>query len=369
MARKRTPGRYVRSLQLITAAALAPLAVAVFHLLGVLAGSATTIAMAALVVAPIQARVRFGFEDTRRAPWVAPMVVMFDVLWMATVLAPLTTLFAAGVLLAVGRASLAAACIDGVALAAVVAAYGVFIRRRWVIRRRIEVRVPNLPASLDGYRIVHLSDLHIGSIDSREDALEWVRAANVLSPDVTVITGDMLTTGVAYHDDVVAVLSELRARDGVYACLGNHDYYSEGALCEALAHKGVRVLRNEGVVLGDLLLAGVEDMWRGSPDLEAALAKRDGRPVVLLAHNPDYFPRAAAASVALTLSGHTHAGQLAVPFLVSRATLSHFVTRWPAGLFREGDAQIFVHAGLGTTGPAIRLGAAPEVVEIVLRAP
>jgi predicted MPP superfamily phosphohydrolase len=134
----------------------------------------------------------------------------------------------------------------------------------------------------------------------------------------------------------------------------------------------VRVLRNEGVALreGKLFLAGVEDVWRGAPDLDAALRDRPkGAPVVLLAHNPEYFPAAGAAGVALTLSGHTHAGQLAVPFLVSRATLSHFVTRWPAGLFREGDAQIFVHAGLGTTGPAIRLGAAPEVVEIVLRAP
>lgn len=367
MARRRSPGRYIRFLQLITAGALAPLAIAVFHLLGLLAGSAATVAAAALVVAPIQARVRFGFEDTRRARWVSSMVVLFDVLWMATVLAPVTTLIAGLALFAAGRASLAWACIHGVALAGATAAYGVFVRRRWVIRRRLDVAIPNLPASLEGYRIVHLSDLHIGSIDSRKDALEWVRAANLLKPDVTVITGDMLTTGTEYHDDVVAVLSELRARDGVFACLGNHDYYGEAELCRALAAGGVRVLRNEGVALGDLHVAGVEDMWRGEPDLDAALRGRGARPVVLLAHNPDYFPAAADAGVALTLSGHTHAGQLAVPFLVSRATLSHFVTRWPAGLFRQGDAQIFVHAGLGTTGPAIRLGAAPEVVEIVLR--
>ncbi len=367
MARRRSPGRYIRFLQLITAGALAPLAIAVFHLLGLLAGSAATVALAALVVAPIRARVRFGFEDTRRARWIPSIVVLFDVLWMATVLAPLTTLLAAVALFAAGRPSLASACIDGVALAGVTAAYGVLVRRRWVIRRRLEVAVPKLPTALDGYRIVHLSDLHIGSIDSRGDALEWVRAANLLEPDLVVITGDMLTTGTAYHDDVVAVLSELRARDGVFACLGNHDYYDEESLCARLAAGSVKVLRNEGVALGELFVAGVEDMWRGRPDLEAALRGRGARPVVLLAHNPDYFPTAAEAGVALTLSGHTHAGQLAVPFLVSRATLSHFVTRWPAGLFRDGDAQIFVHAGLGTTGPAIRLGAAPEVVEIVLR--
>jgi predicted MPP superfamily phosphohydrolase len=372
--RRRSPGRYVRFLQLITAGALAPLAVAVFHLmapLGVGAAGAAALTAAAVVLAPIEARIRFGFEDTLRARWLSRFVVLFDMLWMATVLAPVTTLIAGLGLFALGRASLGAACINGVVGAAVVAAYGVLIRRRWVIRRRVEVEIAGLPAELDGYRIAHLSDLHIGSIDRREEALAWADAANALRPDAIVITGDILTTGTAYHDDAVEVLAALRARDGVYACLGNHDYYGEDALCRKLAARDVRVLRNEGVALGSgkLFLAGVEDMWRGSPDLDAALRDRpSGAPVVLLAHNPEYFPVAERASIALTLSGHTHAGQLAVPFLVSRATLSHFVTRWPAGLYREGDAQIFVHAGLGTTGPAIRLGAAPEVVEIVLRA-
>lgn len=368
--RRRSPGRYVRFLQLITAGALPPLAVAVFHLMnpiGHVAAGAATLATASLVLLPIEARVRFGFEDTRRARWLSSVVVLFDLLWMATVLAPVTTLLAAIALFFAGRASLASACMHGVAGAAVIAAYGVLVRRRWVIRRRLELAIPNLPATLDGYRIVHLSDLHIGSIDQRADALAWSDAANALKPDLIVVTGDILTTGTAYHDDAVEVLAALRARDGVYACLGNHDYYNEDALCRALASRGVRVLRNEGVAIGDLFLAGVEDMWRGAPSLTTALRERGDRPVVLLAHNPDFFPRAREAGVALTLSGHTHAGQVAIPFFVSRATLSHFVTRWPAGLFREGDAQIFVHAGLGTTGPAIRLGAAPEVVEIVLR--
>ncbi len=375
MAGRRTPGRYVRFLQLITAAALAPLAVAVFHLLaplGTTAASAATLATAAIVLVPIKARIRFGFEDSLRARWLSRCVVLFDMLWMGTVLAPVTTLVAGAALLAMNRASLGGACINGVATALAVASYGVLVRRRWVLRRRVEVEIQGLSPELDGYRIVHLSDLHIGSIDRREEALAWAHAANELAPDAIVVTGDLLTTGTAYHDDAVEVLAAMRARDGVYACLGNHDYYDEDTLCRKLAARSVRVLRNEGVTLrsGGLFLAGVEDMWRGSPDLRAALRDRpDGAPVVLLAHNPEYFPAAQKAAIALTLSGHTHAGQLAVPFLVSRATLSHFVTRWPAGLFAEGASQIFVHAGLGTTGPAIRLGAAPELVEIMLRAP
>ena len=370
MARRRSPGRYIRFLQLITAGALTPLAIVVFHLVipfGGVTASAAALATATLVLLPIRARIRFGFEDTRRVPGVSSLVLLFDLVWMATVLSPITTVLAAAILAIAGRASLAAACTHGVASAALFAAYGVLVRRRWVARRKLEVKIANLPPSLDGYRIVQLSDLHIGSIDRGAAALAWSRAANALSPDLIVVTGDMLTTGTAYHDDAVAALSALRARDGVYACLGNHDYYSEGDLCRALDERGVRVLRNEGVVIGDLFVAGVEDAWRGTPDLTAALRDRGERPVVLLAHNPDFFPKAKQAGVELTLSGHTHAGQLAVPFFVSRATLSHFVTRWPVGLYRDGNAQIFVHAGLGTTGPAIRIGAAPEVVEIVLR--
>jgi uncharacterized protein len=370
MRRRRAPSRYIRFLQLITAAALAPLAIAVFTVvfpLGSIAAGAATLATAAAVLMPIEARVRFGFEDTRRARWISSFVVLFDLLWMATVLAPITTAVAGVALFALGRPSLGSACLHGVLGAAAVAAYGVLVRRRWVIRRRIEVKIKDLPTSLEGYRIAHLSDLHIGSIDRRDEAIEWAHAANALKPDAIVVTGDILTTGTAYHDDAVDVLGTLAARDGVYACLGNHDYYNESALCRALGERNVRVLRNEGVAIGELYVAGVEDMWRGSPDLPAALSGRGDRPVVLLAHNPNYFPNAQEAGVALTLSGHTHAGQLAIPFMVSRATLSHFVTRWPAGLFRDGDSQIFVHAGLGTTGPAIRLGAAPEIVEIVLR--
>lgn len=374
--RRRTPGGYVRFLQLVTAGTLAPTAVAVFRFaapLGALAAAIASAATATAVLAPIGARVRFGFQDERRTRWFSAFAVLFDLLWMTSMLAPVTTLLAAVGLAFAQRLSLGAACEVGVAGAALVAGYGVLVRRRWVRRRRVEVEIDGLPRAFDGYRIVHLSDLHVGSIDRREEAMSWSRAANALDADLAVVTGDILTTGTAYHEDAADAVGALRARDGVFACLGNHDYYREDALCAKLAGRGVRVLRNEGVAISrgeeTLWLAGIEDVWHGAPDLRAALRGRpDGAAVVLLAHNPDFFPRAKDAGVSLTLSGHTHAGQLAVPFLVSRATLSHFVTRWPAGLFREGAASIFVHAGLGTTGPAIRLGAAPEVVEIVLRA-
>jgi predicted MPP superfamily phosphohydrolase len=374
LARRRTPGGHVRFLQLVTAGALAPAAVGVFRLfvpLGAPTAAVIAAATSAVVLAPVEARIRFGFEDARRTMAERNLAVLYDMLWMTALFTPLTSALAAVVLAASGRGPIPFACELGLAAGAALAAYGVLVRRWWVRERALRVRLPGLPSSFDGYRVVHLSDLHVGSIDRKERASAWIEAANAREADLIVVTGDLLTTGTAYHDDVVEVLSGLRARDGVYGCLGNHDYYGEDTLCAKLAARGVRILRNEGVALargGDTLwLAGVEDVWRGQVDLARALRDRpEAVPAILLAHNPDFFPHARDAGIALTLSGHTHAGQLAVPFLTSRATLSHLVTRWPAGLFREGSSQLFVHAGLGTTGPAIRLGAAPEVVEIEL---
>ena len=133
------------------------------------------------------------------------------------------------------------------------------------------------------------------------------------------------------------------------------------------------MLRNEGLVLtrGDarLYLAAIDDTWTRRADLDLALAERPaGVPCVLLAHDPEMFPKAAARGVDVTLSGHTHGGQIAVPFLARRFSLATLAHTFNVGVYREGDATLYVHPGLGTTGPPIRLGAAPAVVRLTLRA-
>jgi predicted MPP superfamily phosphohydrolase len=258
-----------------------------------------------------------------------------------------------------------------VAVGFAIAAYGVLVRRRWTRVRRIEIELPRLPPRFDGYRIVQLSDVHVGTMNRARSVEKWVQKTNALDADVVAVTGDLLSSGTAFHDEAIDALGGLRARDAVIGCLGNHDYYSEDALCRGLEARGLRMLRNRGFAIEreneTIFLAGVEDYWRGSPDLDAATRGANGAPVVLLAHNPDYFPVAREAGVALTLSGHTHAGQIAVPFAVEMLNLSRIAVRWSAGVYRDGEAILFVHAGLGTTGPAIRIGAAPEIVEITLR--
>jgi predicted MPP superfamily phosphohydrolase len=242
--------------------------------------------------------------------------------------------------------------------------------------RRVEVTLERWPRSLDGYRIVQISDVHIGPILGRRFAADLVARIEALGPDLIAVTGDLVDGPVAKLTDEVAPFGGLRARDGVWFVTGNHDHYSGAeAWVERLRALGLRVLRNEHVTLGEgegrFDLAGVEDHharlvsegW--AEDLPAALDGRDAsRPVVLLAHDPSTFKQASRLGVDLQLSGHTHGGQiwpfsllvrLAVPFL--------------AGLYERGDSKLYVSRGTGFWGPPMRLLAPAEVTEIVLRAP
>jgi predicted MPP superfamily phosphohydrolase len=256
----------------------------------------------------------------------------------------------------------------------VVCGYGVLVRRRWFITKRFDVKVRGLDPKLDGYRIAQLSDLHIGTMTPKRIGDKWVRRANAEAPDLTVVTGDMVTSGTAYHGDIAEVIGALRAKDGVFVAMGNHDYFGDGEpLITLLRARGVRVLRNEGTLLGrdgaSFYLAGIDDTWTKRDDMAAALRGRPpGMPTVLLAHDPDRFPQAAERGVELTLSGHTHGGQIAFPFLDRWISASHIAHRYNVGIYRKGDAWLYVHPGLGTTGPPMRLGVAPAVVILTLRA-
>ena len=255
----------------------------------------------------------------------------------------------------------------------VVCGYGILVRRKWFVVTDVEVKVRGLDPKLDGYRIAHLSDLHIGTMTPRARGDKWVRAANARTPDLAVVTGDMVTSGTEFHEDIAAVVGGLQAKDGVFVSMGNHDYFGDGEpLITHLHARGARVLRNEGTLLdrdgAGLYLAGIDDTWTKRDDIARALAGRPaGVPSILLAHDPDRFPHAAERGVDLTLAGHTHGGQIAFPFLYRWLSLARVAHRFNVGLYREGNSWLYVHPGLGTTGPPMRLGVAPAVVILTLR--
>lgn len=263
----------------------------------------------------------------------------------------------------------AAAYLGGLALSF----YGVVVRRRWVRVRTIDVVVPGLGAAFDGYRIAQLSDLHIGGLWPRARAERWARLANRLEVDLIALTGDYVTSGTAFHADIAAVLTSLRARDGVIAVMGNHDYFGEGEpLLTLLAEGGVSVLHNRSLRLSrgedGLVIAGVDDTYTRRADVALALAgRRAGEPLIVLAHDPQLFPELARGGADLVLSGHTHGGQLALPFAAERLNLARLSYLHHAGLYRIGASWLYVHPGLGTTGPPVRIGAAPEITVLRLR--
>jgi hypothetical protein len=234
---------------------------------------------------------------------------------------------------------------------------------------RVEIRIPGLHPDLDGFRVVQISDLHVGRTIRRRYVEHTVERARSLAPDLVALTGDMVDGPVERLAQHVAPLAEL-ARDGkAFYVLGNHDCYSGAE--RWIAHfraMGARVLLNEHQMLdkgaGRLLIGGVVDPAYGKlrPAISPVGSERaDFR--LLLAHNPRLAPLGARAGFDLQLSGHTHAGQFFPWTLAVRLVHAPHV----AGLSREGNMWVYVSAGTGTWGPPVRFGTSPEVTLLTLR--
>ena len=236
---------------------------------------------------------------------------------------------------------------------------------------RVRVAIDRLTKVKSGYRIVQISDIHVGPTIGHDFIEEIVTRINELNPDLVAITGDLVDGSVADLAEHVAPLAKLRARDGVFFVTGNHEYYSgaDAWIAHLGTKLGVRVLRNEHVQIGGeegFDLAGIDDAsahgdGHGS-DLPKALRGRDpSRACVLLAHQPRGIDLADTLGVDLQLSGHTHGGQM-VPWNFLVRLQQPFV----AGLHKLARAQIYVSRGTGYWGPPMRVGAPAEITEIEL---
>lgn len=254
----------------------------------------------------------------------------------------------------------------------VLSGWAIWVRARWPRVRRYELRVSGLASSLEGFRIVHLSDLHLGNFAPRSWGRAWVEMANQLGADAIAVTGDLVVSGTDFYPDVADVLSGLRARHGVFVCLGNHDQWDEPKLVAELEARELRVLKNTGREVqhdGEcIFFAGIDDLYTRKGDLDAVMGLRGRAPMVLLAHYPNVGEDGARQGAEVSLSGHTHGGQIGVPFLgrwINVATLSG---QHGAAAFDCGAGTLVVSAGLGTTGPPMRIGVPPEIGLVVLRA-
>ena len=234
----------------------------------------------------------------------------------------------------------------------------------------VELEFPDLPPAFNGYRIAHLSDLHVSAAARADRTAGVVRIVNALKPDLVAITGDFVDGTADRRGVDVAPLADLRAPDGVVGCTGNHEYYSGwGVWRSVLREFGVRVLENERVLLrrGDdtLAIIGENDPVSYDSDIRAVAAMAPERAFrILLAHRPTRLAEHAAYGVRLQLSGHTHGGAvLGLDRFVARANEGHV-----RGLYREHGLSLYVNSGTGQwAGFPTRLGVSPEITCLTLR--
>jgi hypothetical protein len=246
-------------------------------------------------------------------------------------------------------------------------------RRLRVAERTLPL--PGVSGALDGFRLVHLSDLHLGPLADRQSLRDVFDRVSALDADLICITGDLIDNPKADLESWLPELRRLRARHGVVAILGNHDRYSNADRIAGAIRRltPVRLLRDEVLELDcdgtSLFLIGLEDRWPAEtetilPRLAADLPA--GAPVVVLAHHPNAFDAAVAAGLPLTLAGHTHGGQLAIPGVRHLNMARILVTGRDIGWFRSEGHRMHVSAGLGVSGQRIRLGVPRDVTVVRL---
>lgn len=228
------------------------------------------------------------------------------------------------------------------------------------------------PAS--GLRIAVLADLHVGAPHIDLERLDDVVAeTNASDPDIVVIVGDLVIHGVAFGtfvepEPIAAGLANLRARHGVYAVLGNHDWWYDGErVTAALVAAGITVLEDQAVRTdAGVWIAAVGDKWTRPANVDAALAEvTDDAPVVVITHNPDVFPKIGPRA-SLTIAGHTHGGQVDLPIFGPPIVPSDFGQRYAQGLVIEDGRRMFVSAGIGTSILPVRFRVVPRIDVLVL---
>jgi len=235
------------------------------------------------------------------------------------------------------------------------------------------LRLPRLSPEFDGYRLVQISDIHMNGFMTGDRLASVADHVNAQQPDLIALTGDFVTRNAGRHADaLIAGLRRLQAPDGVLAVLGNHDHWNGAPYIASLLEQGgVTCLRNQVRTVtrsgASLHVAGVDDYWERCARIEDVLAAlpADGA-AILLAHEPDYADLSAATGrFDLQLSGHTHGGQVVIPFL-RPPVLPHYGHRYPSGLYRVGTMWQYTNRGVGMASPRFRFNCRPEITLFTL---
>jgi uncharacterized protein len=257
-------------------------------------------------------------------------------------------------------------------------AYGMLVERSGCQVTEEIMRIPGLPKEFAGYAIGLVTDVHSSIYMTAAEMRGYVKILNGMGADVILVGGDLVN---GMGDEILPfadAFSALRARDGVYGVLGNHDFYTRepDRIATTATEAGVHILRDEARIIrrgaSRLTLLGIDDTGTGAVARQriqkAAAEGSASGPRVLLCHRPYFFREAAASGIDLMLSGHTHGGQVVLgEFAGVTLTPAALASPYLAGPYREGDSHMYVSRGIGTVGVPVRLNCPPELTRIVLQ--
>ncbi len=268
----------------------------------------------------------------------------------------------------------------GVFAAGGLALYAAEFERHWIDIHNVDIRLKNLPEAFRGFRIAHIADFHYGEYSEPTFIRSVVRAVNALRPDLIALTGDFVSSGpmakrisidFAFHCANLLAMLECPQK---YAVMGNHDVLvSRADVTDALVSKGIPVLHNHAIPIEKdgtrFWLAGVADVSTGNEaNLSAAIPRSRvaaAEPLILMAHEPDYADQVIGSGIDLMLSGHTHGGQVRIPFMPPM-NLPPMGRKYVEGHFFLNDLQLYVTRGIGTVGMPFRFRCPPEITVITL---
>jgi predicted MPP superfamily phosphohydrolase len=238
---------------------------------------------------------------------------------------------------------------------------------------KVEINISRLPSPFQGYRIVHISDIHYGQWISADRLMGVVSLINQQKPDIVAITGDFVSYSGENVEDLITGLKEIRARDAALAVLGNHDYWLDAKRIRSiLSESNIMELNNDVYTVNRegyaLHIAGVDSITMKKNQLDKVLQKLSSNgPAILLAHEPDFAEISAETKrFSLQLSGHSHGGQFVIPKL---GTLfrGDRCRKYPLGRYQVGDMVLYTNRGIGTNTFWIRVNCAPEITVIDLQ--
>jgi predicted MPP superfamily phosphohydrolase len=247
-----------------------------------------------------------------------------------------------------------------------------------IVREDIALR--RWPARMDGFTLALLSDFHYDSYCSVHPLRSAIRMVNDLHPDLIVLTGDFVSVpffgdpavGAADAEPCAQLLRQMHAPYGLVAVMGNHDFFTDpDRVTDSLRAKGINVLANQSIAIerdgGRFWLSGVDDVIGNTADLDATLRPVPAdEPVILLAHEPDYADHVSRYAVDLQLSGHSHGGQVRLPF-IRPLYLPSLARKYIWGLYKIGGLTLYTNPGLGTVDIPVRLNCPPEITFLTLR--